>query len=115
MKTVAPLAFLNAKIINALAASLPRSGPAGLLHLLIGVVALVVIGYAIFLARHTLPHAGGSAASGYCNKVRLLAQQDWPVKAALFPYAQPVGLEKIGGHWTKFTLVGQVAFGQRHP
>jgi len=42
--------------------------------MLIGVLAIGLIGYAIFLACHISGYAGGSDSSGYINSARLLAQ-----------------------------------------
>ena len=44
-----------------------------------------------------------------------IARQDKQVYAALFPFESSVALEKIGGHWTKLSTVGQITFWQRQP
>jgi hypothetical protein len=44
-----------------------------------------------------------------------VAGQQRPVYAALFAYETPEALEKIGGHWTRLTNLGQVTFWQRQP
>jgi hypothetical protein len=43
----------------------------------------------------------------------IIAEQKRPVYAALFEFETPRALEKIGGHWTKLTTIGQVTFWQR--
>lgn len=48
------------------------------------VVAIVVLGYGFFLARHVSPHAAGSDSSGYFNSARLLAH------GQLFAHPRPL-------------------------
>lgn len=55
------------------------------------------------------------AAGQYAALHAALAEQQRPIYAALFPFETPEALDKIGGHWTKLTTIGQVTFWQRQP
>lgn len=59
--------------MNDLAPDLRRPCPAWLRSVVVGVLAIAVFSYAIFLQRHISPHAGGSDSSGYLNSARLLS------------------------------------------
>lgn len=54
-----------------------------------GLLAVCIAGYAIFLARHLSPHAGGSDSSGYLNSARLLAHGEFLTRARALPGHQP--------------------------
>ena len=71
--------------MNDPASSLRQSRPAWLCPVLIGLLAVCLAGYALFLVRHMSPYAGGSDPSGYLNNARILSRGELCVDARTLP------------------------------
>lgn len=54
-------------------------------------------------------------ADKYSAALEAIAAEKRPIYAVLYPFEIPEALEKIGGHWTKLSTVGQASVWQRQP
>jgi hypothetical protein len=54
-------------------------------------------------------------ADKYTAALEAIAAEKRPIYAVLYPFEIPEALEKIGGHWTKLSTVGQASVWQRQP
>lgn len=54
-------------------------------------------------------------ADKYPSALAAIAAEKRPIYAVLYPFEIPEALDKIGGHWTKLSTVGQASVWQRQP